>query len=87
MFFLQAQFLVEEGALPHEVDRVLESFGFPMGPLKVQDLAGEFVVSNCIFFTLTLDVLNLTKETKTYIYILCHSSILAWHRLLKSFLM
>ena len=80
LFFLQAQFLIEEGALPHEVDRVLENFGFPMGPLKVQDLAGEFRVSNYYFFYLNPLRAKFSKGTKTNIYILCHSSILTWHR-------
>ena len=35
---------------------------------------------------LTLCMLNFSDWTKTYIYILCHSSILTCHRLLKSFL-
>jgi 3-hydroxyacyl-CoA dehydrogenase len=36
----QAEFIAEEGALPEEVDAALESFGFPMGPFAVSDLAG-----------------------------------------------
>ena len=36
----QAQFLLEEGALPEQIDRVLYEFGFPMGPFAVGDLAG-----------------------------------------------
>jgi 3-hydroxyacyl-CoA dehydrogenase len=36
----QAQFLVEEGAAPQDVDRVLYQFGWAMGPLAVGDLAG-----------------------------------------------
>ncbi|MHA1537874.1 MAG: 3-hydroxyacyl-CoA dehydrogenase NAD-binding domain-containing protein [Alphaproteobacteria bacterium] len=36
----QANFLLEEGALPQEVDRVIYDFGFPMGPFAVGDLAG-----------------------------------------------
>ncbi|MEY4762321.1 MAG: hypothetical protein RLZZ200_2177, partial [Pseudomonadota bacterium] len=36
----EAYFLLEEGALPWDVDRVLQSFGFPMGPFRVGDLAG-----------------------------------------------
>jgi 3-hydroxyacyl-CoA dehydrogenase len=32
--------LVEEGALPQDVDRVMERFGFPMGPFRMYDLAG-----------------------------------------------
>ena len=35
----------------------------------------------------TLYVLNFSEGTKTYIYILCHSSTLVWHRYLKFFLM
>ncbi|MGH8750660.1 MAG: 3-hydroxyacyl-CoA dehydrogenase NAD-binding domain-containing protein [Burkholderiales bacterium] len=36
----EAFFLLEEGALPQQVDKVLHSFGFPMGPFAVGDLAG-----------------------------------------------
>ena len=36
----EAFFLLEEGALPQQVDRVLTAFGFPMGPFAVGDLAG-----------------------------------------------
>ncbi|MBV9522761.1 MAG: enoyl-CoA hydratase/isomerase family protein [Alphaproteobacteria bacterium] len=36
----EAGFLVDEGALPHEVDRVLYAFAMPMGPFAVGDLAG-----------------------------------------------
>jgi 3-hydroxyacyl-CoA dehydrogenase len=32
--------LLLEGALPHQVDRVLYDFGFPMGPCAMSDLAG-----------------------------------------------
>ncbi|MEL0012532.1 MAG: 3-hydroxyacyl-CoA dehydrogenase NAD-binding domain-containing protein, partial [Alphaproteobacteria bacterium] len=39
-YFRQCDFLVEEGALPHAVDRVIEEFGFRMGPFRVSDLAG-----------------------------------------------
>jgi 3-hydroxyacyl-CoA dehydrogenase len=35
-----AERLLLDGALPHEVDRALTDFGFPMGPLAVSDLAG-----------------------------------------------
>jgi len=37
---LQAEKLILEGAAPHEVDRVLTDFGFPMGPFAMGDLAG-----------------------------------------------
>jgi 3-hydroxyacyl-CoA dehydrogenase len=36
----EASTLIEEGALPHDVDRVMTDFGFKMGPFAVQDLAG-----------------------------------------------
>ena len=36
----QAEQMVVEGASPEQVDNVLEGFGFPMGPLRVGDLAG-----------------------------------------------
>ena len=37
----QANFLIEEGALPQDVDRVIFDFGFPMGPFAMGDLAGS----------------------------------------------
>src|SRR5260370_42255111 len=36
----QAQFRLEEGALPGQIDRALESFGMAMGPFRMSDLAG-----------------------------------------------
>ncbi|KAG2458975.1 ECHP enzyme, partial [Polypterus senegalus] len=36
----QAYFLLEEGAVPEQVDQVLEDYGFPMGIFKVSDLSG-----------------------------------------------
>ena len=36
----QAALLLEEGALPQQVDRVAYEFGFPMGPFLVSDLMG-----------------------------------------------
>jgi len=33
-------FMLEEGALPQQIDKVLYDFGFPMGPFAVGDLAG-----------------------------------------------
>jgi 3-hydroxyacyl-CoA dehydrogenase len=36
----QANFLLEEGALPKQIDRVMYDFGFAMGPFAVGDLAG-----------------------------------------------
>jgi len=37
----QAGFLLEEGALPAQVDGALERFGFAMGPFRMADLAGN----------------------------------------------
>ncbi|KAJ8313737.1 hypothetical protein KUTeg_008298 [Tegillarca granosa] len=39
-FGTEGTFLVEEGALPSQVDRVMEDFGLPIGPFKVRDLSG-----------------------------------------------
>ena len=36
----QADFLLEEGALPAQVDKVVYDFGLPMGPYQMADLAG-----------------------------------------------
>jgi len=36
----QANFLLEEGALPQQVDKAIQDFGFPMGPFATGDLAG-----------------------------------------------
>src|SRR6202030_2447771 len=38
---LEAEFLLEEGATPEQIDRIMEGFGFAMGPLAVRDLAGN----------------------------------------------
>jgi 3-hydroxyacyl-CoA dehydrogenase len=37
----QAGFLLEEGALPAQVDAAMEKFGFAMGPFRMGDLAGN----------------------------------------------
>lgn len=42
-YLREAAFLVEEGALPQDIDRVLYDFGFPMGPFAMSDLAGNDV--------------------------------------------
>jgi 3-hydroxyacyl-CoA dehydrogenase len=34
------EFMLEDGALPHDVDAALESFGFAMGPFAVADMSG-----------------------------------------------
>lgn len=40
-YLRQAWFLLEEGALPQQVDRAVEAFGMAMGPCRVMDLAGQ----------------------------------------------
>jgi len=40
-YIRQAMFLLEEGALPAQVDRALERFGMAMGPFRMSDLAGN----------------------------------------------
>jgi 3-hydroxyacyl-CoA dehydrogenase len=35
-----AEFMVEEGAMPWQIDKVIYDFGFPMGPFAMNDLAG-----------------------------------------------
>ena len=37
----QAGFLIDEGALPQQVDRAIEKFGFAMGPFRMGDMAGN----------------------------------------------
>jgi 3-hydroxyacyl-CoA dehydrogenase len=37
----QAGFLLDEGALPEQVDKAAEQFGFAMGPFRMGDLAGN----------------------------------------------
>jgi len=39
-YLLQAEFLLEEGASPSQVDKAITDFGFPMGPFAMLDLAG-----------------------------------------------
>lgn len=41
----EAQFLLEDGATPQQVDRVLVEFGFPIGPFALADLAGMDVMA------------------------------------------
>lgn len=36
----QAEFLVEEGATPRDVDQAMESLGLPIGPFAVSDMSG-----------------------------------------------
>lgn len=42
-YLRQADFLMEEGALPHDIDRALTSFGMAMGPCAMIDMAGQDV--------------------------------------------
>ncbi len=39
-YLREANFLLDEGALPQDVDRVITEFGFPMGPFTMGDMAG-----------------------------------------------
>jgi 3-hydroxyacyl-CoA dehydrogenase len=36
----EAMILLEEGALPWQIDQVMKDFGYPMGPFAVSDLSG-----------------------------------------------
>lgn len=36
----EAEFMIEDGALPHEIDAAMEAYGFPMGIFAVNDMAG-----------------------------------------------
>ncbi len=36
----QCEFMLEEGALPQDIDAAMESWGLPMGPFRVFDLSG-----------------------------------------------
>ena len=40
-YLRQALLLIDEGALPAQVDRALEAFGMAMGPFRMSDLAGN----------------------------------------------
>jgi 3-hydroxyacyl-CoA dehydrogenase len=40
-YLRQAFFLLDEGALPEQVDSAIEQFGFAMGPFRMSDLAGN----------------------------------------------
>lgn len=41
----EAQFLLEDGATPQQVDKVLTTFGFPIGPFALADLAGMDIMA------------------------------------------
>jgi 3-hydroxyacyl-CoA dehydrogenase len=40
-YLQQSHLLLEEGALPAQIDRALENWGFAMGPFRMSDLAGN----------------------------------------------
>jgi 3-hydroxyacyl-CoA dehydrogenase len=40
-YLRQAYFLVEEGALPQDVDKALQDWGLAMGPFAMMDMAGQ----------------------------------------------
>ena len=40
-YLRQAYFLLEEGALPRQIDAAMEDWGMAMGPLRTMDLAGQ----------------------------------------------
>ena len=39
-FRREAEYMLEDGALPHEIDAAMEGLGLPMGPFSVFDLSG-----------------------------------------------
>ena len=39
-FTMEQNIMVEEGALPEQIDRVMVDFGYPMGPFAVNDMSG-----------------------------------------------
>jgi 3-hydroxyacyl-CoA dehydrogenase len=40
-YLIQAGFLLDEGALPEQVDRAMEAWGMAMGPFRMCDMAGN----------------------------------------------
>ena len=40
---VQSAYMMEEGALPQQIDKVIYDYGFPMGPFAMSDLAGNDV--------------------------------------------
>ncbi|MBQ5945911.1 3-hydroxyacyl-CoA dehydrogenase NAD-binding domain-containing protein [Massilia sp. ST3] len=42
-YLRQAYFMLDEGALPEQIDAAIEGFGFAMGPFRMSDLAGNDV--------------------------------------------
>ncbi|XP_076436045.1 peroxisomal bifunctional enzyme-like [Babylonia areolata] len=62
----EAVLLLEEGALPQDVDRVLEDFGMPLGPLKVSDLSGLDVGWRIRRVVAKLEGVEITPQTRFF---------------------
>ena len=45
-----ADYMMEDGASPYQIDQALRDFGFPMGPFQVADLAGGDI-GCCLLYT------------------------------------
>ena len=43
-YFRQMELLLDVGALPQQIDKAMERFGFAMGPFRVSDLAGNDIL-------------------------------------------
>ena len=43
-YFRQMELLLDVGALPPQIDKAMEKFGFAMGPFRVSDLAGNDIL-------------------------------------------
>ncbi|HEV7613261.1 MAG TPA: 3-hydroxyacyl-CoA dehydrogenase NAD-binding domain-containing protein [Steroidobacteraceae bacterium] len=43
-YFRQMELLLDAGALPQQIDKAMENFGFAMGPFRVSDLAGNDIL-------------------------------------------
>ncbi len=43
-YFRQMELLLDMGALPQQIDKAMEKFGFAMGPFRVSDLAGNDIL-------------------------------------------
>jgi 3-hydroxyacyl-CoA dehydrogenase len=43
-YFRQMELLLDVGALPQQIDKAMENFGFAMGPFRVSDLAGNDIM-------------------------------------------
>jgi 3-hydroxyacyl-CoA dehydrogenase len=43
-YFRQMELLLDVGAMPQQIDKALEKFGFSMGPFRVADLAGNDIL-------------------------------------------